>query len=144
MKYYTFEDNTVIQSVINKTIVSITTRCSVVNSTAFYNCSVLEQIQLPWCKQIRLGAFENCIALSSITLPNCNLIKGEAFRNCTSLDNVTILSLTVCSLANSNAFTGTPIANSTGSIFVPENLVESYKAAENWSYYSDRIAAYTP
>ena len=144
MKYYTFEDNTIIQSVINKTVVSLNTRCSVVNSKAFTECQLLENISLPWCKSIGAAAFMSCTTLSSITLSNCSIIDEMAFQNCTLLSTVELLSLTVCSLANSNAFTGTPIANSTGSIFVPGNLVESYKAAENWSYYSNRIAAYTP
>lgn len=40
---------------------------------------------------------------------------------------------------SSNAFNGTPIANMKGSIYVPDNLVDSYKAGTNWSVYADII-----
>lgn len=40
---------------------------------------------------------------------------------------------------SSSAFSGTPIANMKGSIYVPDNLVDSYKAATNWSVYADII-----
>jgi hypothetical protein len=39
----------------------------------------------------------------------------------------------------SNAFNGTPISSKNGSIYVPDNLVDSYKSATNWSVYADQI-----
>ena len=49
-------------------------------------------------------------------------------------------------LQNANVFTNTPMSNNTylgryGSIYVPSQMVSSYKAANNWSIYSDRITA---
>lgn len=38
-----------------------------------------------------------------------------------------------------DAFNNTPIKSGTGSIYVPASLVDAYKSAENWSYFSDRI-----
>jgi hypothetical protein len=50
------------------------------------------------------------------------------------------------SLAYTNAFYSTPIAGYTastggvyGSIYVPASMLESYKTANNWSYFSDRF-----
>ena len=42
-------------------------------------------------------------------------------------------------LRNINAFKNTPIEKGTGYIYVPDNLVDSFKIAENWSTYADQI-----
>lgn len=85
--------------------------------------------------------------LEEVILPQCTIIKDNAFYNCISLQSLYLLTSSVCTLSNSNAFYSTPIENSTytdsfGSIYVPASLVNSYKAAENWSYYSNRITAF--
>ena len=46
-----------------------------------------------------------------------------------------------CTLANKNAFAGTQIASGTGYIYVPRALVDTYKAASNWSTYASRFRA---
>ena len=65
-----------------------------------------------------------------------------AFYSCSALVTV-ILRYTdaVCTLAGTNAFTSTPIASGTGYIYVPSALIDSYKAATNWSTYADQIRA---
>lgn len=45
----------------------------------------------------------------------------------------------LCSLGNKNSFNNTPIASGTGFIYVPDNLVEQYKAATNWSTFANQI-----
>ncbi len=45
----------------------------------------------------------------------------------------------VPTLSNSNAFANTPIAQGTGYIYVPDNLVASFKTATNWSTYASQI-----
>ena len=47
----------------------------------------------------------------------------------------------LCSLDSTNAFTGTPIASGTGYIYVPAVLIDSYKAATNWSTYAAQFRA---
>jgi hypothetical protein len=47
----------------------------------------------------------------------------------------------ICNLLNTNAFVNTPIAKSTGYIYVPRALVDSYKSATNWSTYANQIRA---
>lgn len=42
-------------------------------------------------------------------------------------------------LANTNAFTQTPIASGAGYIYVPDELVETYKTATNWSTFANQI-----
>ena len=45
----------------------------------------------------------------------------------------------MCTLANTNAFTNTPIESGTGYIYVLDELVDSYKSATNWSTYAEQI-----
>lgn len=44
-------------------------------------------------------------------------------------------------LSNVNSFTDSGIANGTGYIYVPRNLVDSYKAATNWTTYANQFRA---
>ena len=67
-------------------------------------------------------------------------IGASGFINCTTLTAVIIRkSDSICTLTNINAFSGTPIASGTGYIYVPNDLVDSYKAATNWSTYATQI-----
>lgn len=70
-------------------------------------------------------------------------INGYAFNYCTKLSNFVIYADNgtdnMCSLYNSNALNSTLIANKKGYIYVPDNLVDSYKTATNWSVYASQI-----
>ena len=48
----------------------------------------------------------------------------------------------LCTLANSNALLNASlIQNGTGYIYVPSSLVDAYKSATNWTYFSNQISA---
>ena len=89
-----------------------------INSYAFYSCTKLKSINLPVCTSIGTYAFFSCTKLTSIKLANTSKI---------------------CTLSNSSAFKNTPIANKVGYIYVPDELVEQYKTATNWSVYASQI-----
>ena len=59
--------------------------------------------------------------------------------NCKNLSALLLANDKVCTLANSNAFTGTPIASGTGYIYVNDDLVDTYKSATNWTVYKNQI-----
>lgn len=133
--------------------------CSYISSNAFQGCSKITSISLPVCSHIGNDAFEQCYTLSSIyipmcrtieeaafrycdpksvSLPMCTYIGYNAFRDCSNLNEITLASTSICYLYHSNAFSGTKISLY-GSIYVPSSLVNDYKTATNWSYYSSRI-----
>ena len=122
--------------------------CITLGANAFYSCTSLETAYIPKCETIDGNAFEGCTKLSELYLPVCKSLKNQyQFRNCTILEKLVLLSESVCQIFRSNALQNTPIANSSylgyfGSIYVPASLVDAYKSASNWSYYSDRITAY--
>ena len=113
--------------------------CSKIEYGGFSECRKLVQVSLPECGEIGYGVFKNCYSLSQISLPMCSKMGSYAFENCSSLSIITIGYSGVCSLNGSMNFTNTQITSSTGSIYVPASLVDSYKSANYWSYFSDRI-----
>ena len=134
---------------------------------AFYNCSNLALIELPsgvtsignnaflYCSKLALtelpsgvtsienNAFQYCSNLAKMTcLGNITSIGNSAFNNCTNLSKFALPNITsVPTLGSTGVFGNTPIASGTGYIYVPDDLVESFKSATNWSTYSDQIKA---
>lgn len=87
------------------------------------------------------GSFYKCINLAKIEFDVLEEINDADFRQCSALTTVIIRTPAVCTLSTSNAFKETPIESGTGYIYVPAALVDSYKAATNWSVYADQIRA---
>lgn len=86
------------------------------------------------------SAFAQFATLTKVDLPKVTTIAASAF--CWGKIQILILrSETLCALANANAFTQSPFASGTGYIYVPSALVDSYKAATNWSTYANQIRA---
>ena len=121
-------------------------KISSVQGSAFHGCDIRE-LNLPLLEYVADRAFQNNKNLSKVTMPAIKTIVGPVFYSCSALTEVYVLASSVAALTVVYAFTNTPIANSTytgsfGSIYVPASLVDSYKAATNWSYYADRITSY--
>ena len=87
------------------------------------------------------GSFYNCTKLEKIDFDVLVEMKDNDFYKCSALTAVIIRSPAVCTMSDSKAFKSTPIASGTGYIYVPAALVDSYKAATNWSVYADQIRA---
>ncbi|MGN0773599.1 MAG: leucine-rich repeat domain-containing protein [Candidatus Ventricola sp.] len=135
-----------------------------IGSNSFQNCTALTSISLPTATSIGSYAFQGCSALSSITLPAVTSIGEYAFQSCSALTIVSLSAATsiggyaffscskfealilsnaeaVCTLSSTSAFNSSLISKGTGYIYVPAALVDSYKAATNWSTYADQIRA---
>ena len=80
-------------------------------------------------------AFYGCTNLTVVDFPVATSIGSYAFYGCTNLTAVIIRANQVATLANTNVFTNA----SNAIIYVPDDLVASYKAATNWSTYASRI-----
>ena len=89
----------------------------------------------------RTGSFLGCSNLEKIEFDVLEEMKNADFYQCSALTAVIIRSPAVCTMSDSNAFKSTPIASGTGYVYVPAALVDSYKAATNWSVYADQIRA---
>ena len=106
----------------------------------FYACYALHTVNLPSLISISTNMFAYSSLLKRLDFPSVESISGGAFSGCARLVTLILRKAdAVCTLANVNAFTNTPIAKGTGLIYVPDNLVEQYKAATNWSTYANQI-----
>ena len=109
----------------------------------FDGCISLKNVNIPKVASVSNYAFRDCEALEKIELGNISSCGSYAFSNATSLVTVIIRrdGTQVTSLSATNAFNGTPIANGTGFIYVPKNLMDNFKSAKNWSTYSAQFRA---
>lgn len=134
-----------------------------IEKEAFCNCNSLITANLPMATTIGKAAFDWCQSLIAIDLPAVTTIEENAFHNCSFLAtadllmattigvrafsmcwNLTALVLraeTVVTLSNANALVDTAIEDGAGYIYVPSALVDSYKAATNWSTYATQFRA---
>lgn len=120
-----------------------------IGSYAFGSCSALSQAYFPNVTSIYSNAFNNCVSLEMISLPNLSSIYlSSTFANCSNLRSVYLLGSSVAGIGNSNAFSMTPIMFSTylgyyGSIFVRASMLDSWKSATIWKYFSNRFVGLT-
>lgn len=104
---------------------------------SFVGCSSLTQINIPeGVTSLRQVCFYKCSALESIEFPSTvTAIEGSAFQHCTGLIRVSIAAVTPPSLGSS-AFAN---CSSLTGIYVPDDSVEAYKTATNWSAHANII-----
>ena len=144
------------------TSISINTLTEI-GSRALIDRESLENIDFPNVVKVGDMAVCSCYSLKKVNLPNCSIFEGEmnfaycdtlqsidlpkvermgyaVFEGCLNLTSVTIRTPFVCISGNS-LFYETPIAEGNGYIYVPADLVDSYKSATNWSLYADQIRA---
>lgn len=120
---------------LNKAILP---NCKKIETSAFYNCSsmVLTSLDLPQCTSIGEYAFNGCSSMKSIELPSTvTVIGGNAFQNCTGLTRISITAETPPTLGYSVFFGCSALTG----IYVPDESVEAYKAATNWSAFANII-----
>ena len=115
--------------------------CLYVGSNAFYYCASLTTVNLPVCTSLYNNAFRNCARLTSVSLPKCSYVGNQAFRNCTNLKTIYMGTerSVVATMTHSNALLD---CSALQSIYVPASLVDAYKSASNWSYYSSKIVGF--
>ena len=112
--------------------------CTSIGSYAFIGCKSLTTIDLPECTSIGNYAFNSCTSLTTVNLPKCTSIGDFAFQNCTNLTTIILSNNQVATLSSRYAFNSSAITR-TGYIYVPDNLVDSYKSDTNWSTYANQI-----
>ena len=106
---------------------------------AFTGCTNITNVNVPILTYAQASSFQNCSKLETIELPKVTQIGNLAFDGCAKLNKLILPNNAVCKMSNKAALTNTPIANGLGYVYVPDNLVESYKIATNWSNYATQI-----
>jgi hypothetical protein len=106
-----------------------------------FNASGITRAVFPKVTSVGLSSLYNCTSLALVDLPVVEEINAQAFAYSSKLETVIIRSTSVATLGNTNVFNNMPIKLGTGYIYVPSALVDSYKAASNWSTYAAQIRA---
>ena len=132
----------------------------------FQNCTGLTSVSFPSCTSVRDYAFAGCTGLTSVSLPACTSLGTYAFRGCSSLaslelpagvsaipagcfagtglTSLTLGSTSMVTLSDTGAFSGTPIEALNGVVYVPADLVDTYKADSVWKNFWIASAADYP
>ena len=110
-----------------------------ITSYAFYGRTKLKNVKTS-ATQIDSRAFQKCSGLTTVDLTATSpiTISDYAFNECSSLSHLIIRSNTVCT-ANSDPFVDSSVRGGTCAIYVPTELVDSYKADTYWSRYAAQI-----
>lgn len=112
-----------------------------IDGNAFQRSGIKAVKDLGKVKVLRLRTFQQCDSLETVVLPSTlEKIEGYAvFYGCPSLKSVVIYATTPPQLEQANSFSEGGISKGAGYIYVPDESVEAYKTASNWSTYTDRI-----
>lgn len=115
--------------------ISIPNSVTAIDMSAFYYCRSLTNLELP-NNLISIGgsAFNQCTRLLNVTLPSSVSDIGNMAFYITNLNSITIKSVSPPSVGNN-------VVGYSTIIYVPAELVDTYKTASGWSSYASRIQA---
>ncbi|MCI5797103.1 MAG: leucine-rich repeat domain-containing protein [Firmicutes bacterium] len=142
----------------NLTNITLTENITKIGEYAFGNCTNLEAFVIPnSVTEMGVAAFSGCNNLTSITIgtglsyiaesalsgkftsitipSNINEIRKDALGGCANLTQI------VCESAIPPTLGNSAIPSNLTAIYVPAESVETYKAANGWSVYADKIQA---
>lgn len=114
---------------------------TIIENDAFSTCAYLENISMPKAESLGMACFTSCYSLQKLDAPKVKNIPRSCFSYSSAFTVLVLRNETLVSLVSTNAFTSTKIASGTGYIYVPAALVDTYKAATNWSTYADQFRA---
>ena len=135
-------DEALTNSIIDRSITEIRDNYATsIGEYAFYNCPKLTTAVFPAATSIGGYAFSNCFSLTTADFPAATSIGNMAFYSCSKLTALILRSGTMATLNGAYALNNTPINSGTGYIYVPSALVDSYKAASNWSTFANQFRA---
>lgn len=113
---------------------------TVIGNRAFATCATLTSVRFGAAEHIVEYAFTGCTNLARADFAAVTIIETDAFNSC-QLTCLILRSTQIVELKHIGAFRNGPIKSGKGYIYVPAALVDSYKAATNWSTYAAQIRA---
>lgn len=134
-------DEALANSIIDRSITELKDDISTTIALyAFYNCTALTSVNFPNVTSVGTASFRKCTSLAKADFGSCVAFSSNIFQNCSKLSALILRDVAAVSSLSGN-LSGTLIASGTGYIYVPRALVDSYKAATNWSTYAAQIRA---
>lgn len=119
---------------------------TIIEQEAFYKCTSLSFNTLPQgLFSLKDKAFYGCISIPYMDLSSCrslysinNSFNANVFEECTNLAYIKLPSIGIVIPATN--ISSLPVQTN---IYVPDNLVDSYKSATNWNSIASRIHGYS-
>lgn len=103
-------------------------------SYALYNRSSLTRVKFPNLLSIGASAFQQCTGLTTLDFEKVSEVRFSAFSNCTNLQHLIFRNNSkVSSVGKMFPNISTKIGQGKGAIYVPADLVESYKSDSNYN-----------
>ena len=113
-----------------------------IGSYGFYQCTGMETVTLPKLTSVSTQTFYGCTKLRHADCGQLGNIPAQTFNACSALTELILRKTgSICTLSNVNAVNNSPIGKGTGYVYVPANLVDSYKAETNWATFAAQIRA---
>lgn len=124
-----------------------------IGESALANMNALVRAYMPSLTGTAKSTFYGSKSLVIADMGQVSTISGNCFWNTYPLRAIILRSETLCTLASTNAIancyhilgtvdaTYNPDGLADGYIYVPSALVDTYKAATNWSTYADQFRA---
>lgn len=97
--------------------------------------TALTDVTLSQCKSVESYGLAGCTNLEVVDMLGRGVINSNAFNGDTKLAHLLLRGAAKTTLASTNAFSGTPISLGNGAIYVPSDLLATYKADNNWKNY---------
>lgn len=135
-------DNQAFQSCSDLALTELPDALTTLGTSAFAGCSNIKIKEIPsGVTKIPDTCFQNCSSITELTiLGNVTSIGYESISRCTSLSKITFPNITSVPSSSSNTWLfNSPIANGSGYIYVPDDLVEATKTKTNWTQYANQI-----
>lgn len=104
-----------------------------------FSINPFTSIELPELVSIGTQMFQGCENLEFADFPKAESIYRGAFNGCANLGTLILRNNQVASLVGTQQLYGTKIESGSGYIYVPDELVDDYKATSGWSIYANQI-----
>lgn len=113
----------------------------------FQNCDNLTEVNVSNFDtskvMIMSNMFRSCSKLTKLDISSFSteslIINTYMFYQCTNLKTLIINNPKVFKITDANAIQGSGLVTPGGGIYVPDNLVDTYKSETNWSEVADYI-----
>ena len=108
-----------------------------IRANGFRDLPKLQIVKVPRASVNGTNTFCNC---TSLKIVECEREVGhQTFNSCIALNAVVILGTTRTNMWTTNSFYNSGVEAGTGYIYVPYNLVESYRTATNWTQFAGQL-----
>ena len=97
--------------------------------------TALTDVTLSQCKSVESYGLAGCTNLEVVDMLGSGTIGTNAFNGDTKLAHLLLRGASKTTLSSTNAFNGTPIKPGNGAIYVPSDLLATYKVDDNWKSY---------